>query len=94
MAKEINRECPICRTSLEEILRNKSVGCPFCYECFKDSIDKMLIEIHGLNTHVDTIPHEKPTEAVLKIKQLLAKAIEAENYELAAQYRDQLREME
>lgn len=37
------KECPICHTSVDEILQTGFVGCEFCYNLpqIKDAVDRM-----------------------------------------------------
>jgi len=74
-------------------------GCPDCYTSFEAQIAPMLRQIHGAAQHQGKAPpdHERRTvvrERVTGLRDELARAVEAEDYERAAQIRDEIRQLE
>ncbi|MBN1233029.1 MAG: UvrB/UvrC motif-containing protein [Candidatus Coatesbacteria bacterium] len=94
MAEKMRKNCSFCDTAIDEIYRTKKVGCPSCYEVFKDEIRKMLIEIHGVSSHNENILNINEIDEMLYLKQRLARAIKEEDYEEAAILRDQIKKKE
>lgn len=97
--KHVSPACKICGLTYSEFREHGKLGCVNCYDTFKDQLDIIFKNIHGSNRHQGKFPHRKG--AILKrkrdietLKTSLMKAIEAEEYEQAAQLRDRIREIE
>ncbi|MBR6514376.1 MAG: UvrB/UvrC motif-containing protein [Clostridia bacterium] len=93
------KRCTLCASTLEEIKRDGKVGCAECYSVFKSELEPMIGRIHGSQTHKGRVPkgyaEVKRTENELdSLKKELKRAIDAEEYELAAELRDRIREKE
>lgn len=93
-----NLECPDCKLTLKEFENLGLLGCARCYEIFKDELEGLLRRIHGSNKHIGSRP--RPERVIGNVpdldalrKELMA-AIEQENYESAAEYRDMIRDLE
>ncbi len=91
--------CPVCHISFEEIARSGKVGCAHCYTKFKERLTPTVEKLHGKADHVGKSPVSKeapPPEKPLlqQLKDQLAEAIETQEFEKAAQLRDQIRELE
>ncbi len=89
--------CPICGKPLAEI-KESGAGCAECYEVFKNEI-QLQLERERLNgTYTGTLPKRLPARNLLPDRSyLLAKldqAVQAEQYEKAAVYRDYLKLLE
>ena len=93
------KPCSSCGTTFHQFLETSLLGCPTCYYEFHDALKPILRRIHG-STRIRT-SNKKPSispalDAELlklqhaKLKIELQKALVEENYELAAQIRDQL----
>ena len=72
------------------------LGCAHCYEAFKKPLEGLLLKLHGNLQHTGRIPGGLKSDASIRyhmeqLKQELVKAIAAEEYERAAQIRDQVR---
>lgn len=98
---EIHKQtiCQSCNSSYNRFKQTGKIGCSECYQTFKSQIIPIIQSIHGDTEHVGKIP--KNIEIKLKIKNEiktlrseLSKSIEIEDYEKAAQIRDQIRELE
>ena len=88
--------CEGCGATWQEIAKSGKVGCPLCYTTFGAELEHSIRSIHGNVTHVGAGPIKQPVkdtrEAQLEdLKKALRQAIEEENFELAAQLRDQIR---
>ncbi len=92
--------CTRCGISFEEIARSGKVGCADCYQQFREKLSPTVERLHGKADHVGKSPNgpkESTPPALLRLEQLkeqLAKAIETQEFELAAKLRDEIRELE
>lgn len=90
--------CPQCGYTQAELKKSGRLGCPTCYTTFADSLEGMLRSMHKGLKHVGKAPAalQTPKEGGDKVKALqrrLAKAIEEEDFELAAQLRDEIKQL-
>ena len=91
--------CPGCGTSLSQFQASGRFGCPECYAVFKDDVINLVEKIHDSTQHCGKVPRRSPADVSLQkeLRQLqveLKKAIRHEEYEKAAQLRDQVRKLE
>ncbi|MDR2686762.1 MAG: UvrB/UvrC motif-containing protein [Oscillospiraceae bacterium] len=94
--------CGLCGSSLSEIIQSSRVGCAQCYETFGEQLRPTLQRIHGALLHTGKAPGADPAAADRKRRQARAEqlrgeigeAVRAEDYERAAQLRDEIRELE
>ena len=84
--------CPTCGNTLDFFERTGRFACPDCYSAFSDSLDSMLMKIHGATRHKGDMSSAPSKIDMLKSK--LKDAIETENFEEAAKLRDEIKEME
>jgi len=89
-------KCSLCGASFEEIAREGKVGCPKCYEVFEGELAESIRAIHGRGSHTGGAPmkQREVNEAKRKMESLEAElraAVQSENYERAAELRDELR---
>ena len=47
-----NKVCPNCHTNLYDFLKTGMLGCPTCYQAFKEEINEMLLKVQGKTIHV------------------------------------------
>jgi protein arginine kinase activator len=88
--------CPACGLTQADFKKSGRFGCPQCYTTFADGLPAMLKTMHKGLRHVGKVPHalRPKRESADQLKQLnrrLEKAIQTENFEEAAQLRDQIR---
>lgn len=97
--------CEYCGSTYPEIARTGQVGCAHCYELFADQLYPSIRRMHGNTTHCGKNSGKaakqsaKPAEMtkeeqIAAKKQQLDAAVKEQNFELAAQLRDQIKEME
>jgi len=91
-------ECPGCHLTLSRFEREGLLGCPQCYETFKDELAILLRRMHGSNKHIGTQPQHlrlpQQKAELEKLRRQLRQAVETEEYELAAKYRDMIKNIE
>ena len=96
--KAEEKKCPGCGMTLREFASNGRIGCPKCYETFEKELAPTVSRVHGNGSHVgrapskfrDRIENKRRIEA-LEIEQ--REAIKNENYERAAEIRDELKKL-
>jgi protein arginine kinase activator len=96
--------CPKCSMSFEQFLKKARFGCGECYRAFRSELEQAMRGIHGASLHRGKSPvHDVSEEAdkdsnkVIPVKEEerleaeLKKAVEAEDFERAAEIRDKLK---
>jgi protein arginine kinase activator len=96
---ETERKCGFCGTTLEEFAQSAMAGCAHCYTEFYSDMLPYIQRIHGRTRHVGKIPATAGKELKLQrelssLKKQLQDAVTAQEYEKAAQFRDQIKEIE
>ena len=94
--------CTFCSASLKDFRASGRLGCARCYESFEASLRELLRRVHGSARHIgrryDAPPagEESPEQlGVLgELRERLRRAIESEQFELAADLRDRIRVLE
>jgi len=89
--------CATCGLSYGDFKETGRLGCPDCYDSFSASLRHLLRRIHGSNQHEGKVPSSQlklvaEKREVRRLQVLLQKAIEAEEFERAAEIRDQLKD--
>lgn len=91
--------CPICQISFQEFRNTGRLGCPHDYQVFRDELLPLLENIHEETRHSGKIPRRAPRDPVrqtelIQLRNELKRAIAAEDYEVAARVRDQIKGIE
>jgi protein arginine kinase activator len=91
--------CDKCGMSYEEFQKTGKLGCSDCYSIFGDMLKPLLKRVHGNIEHNGKIPGSvsqniKVSKEIEKLKESLNKAIQSEEYEKAAEIRDQIKGLE
>ena len=91
--------CPFCGMRLHEFMQGGKAGCAKCYATFKDAISPTLQKLHGNTKHTGRIPegravHKTKQDKRYEYESLLKKAVEDQEYEKAAEYRDKIKELD
>lgn len=92
-------KCPVCGFTQADFKKTGRLGCSACYEVFTEGLDSMLKNMHKGCEHVGKAPAVflKDRNQSARIKDLqtdLEEAVAAEEYERAADLRDQIRRIE
>ncbi len=95
----VAEECAGCGMTYDQFKKAGRLGCQRCYETFAAQLDRLLKRIHGANRHCGKgriKPREMPlsTGDLNQLELELKEAVEREDFERAAQVRDQIRSME
>ena len=91
--------CENCGMTYDEFKRNGKFGCSQCYSSFEKKVAPIVRNIHSHDSHVGKIPLKagkelKDKKELEDLKFNLREAVENEEYEKAAEYRDKIKEME
>ncbi len=94
--------CPQCGLEFSAYAQNNLFGCSECYEAFAPQVSELVRRYHGSLQHAGRLPaggadlpaqaHRSATRHALNAE--LAEAVAHEQYERAANLRDQLRELD
>lgn len=95
----ISQKCPGCGLTYKDFRKIGRLGCDRCYETFRESLVPLLKRIHGSGKHVGKFPVSKVKAVKVKVqlqelRDKLAKAVQLERYEEAAELRDRIRALE
>ena len=89
--------CTFCGASMKDFRAAGRLGCPRCYTTFEGSLRELLRRVHGHSRHVGrqyTAPEPQYREQDSirgELRERLRRAIESEQFELAAELRDRIR---
>ncbi|MFV0442709.1 MAG: UvrB/UvrC motif-containing protein [Planctomycetaceae bacterium] len=91
--------CPECGMTFKKFRSQGRLGCAQDYVLFREKLVPLLESIHGERQHIGKCPAQQPqvtrrNQELARLKIELKAAIEAEDYEQAAQLRDAIREAE
>ena len=97
--------CEFCGSTYSEIAKTGQVGCANCYNLFADQLYPSIRRIHGNTTHCGknsgraAAAEKKPAEMTKEekladMKKQLDAAVKEQNFELAAELRDKIKETE
>ena len=88
--------CPTCHFEYSQIQNNGRLGCPDCYTQFRQPLTQVLRRVHGSTTHEGKVP-KRTQSALVEVRRLNAlrqemnEAVSTENFERAAQIRDEIK---
>ena len=92
--------CAFCSTTLREFRSSGRLGCMHCYGTFEQSLRELLRKIHGNSRHSGR-RYEPPAPTLLEgtstlgeLRERLRRAVETEQFELAASIRDKIKGLE
>jgi protein arginine kinase activator len=97
--------CPRCGASFQDFRETGRLGCSDCYRAFEPPLRDLLRRLHGSTHHLGEryagraaspppAPEPPARPDAADLREQLRVAVEAENFELAAELRDRLRVME
>ncbi|MEW5701063.1 MAG: UvrB/UvrC motif-containing protein [Candidatus Zixiibacteriota bacterium] len=89
--------CPECGMRFLDFSRIGRFGCGHCYTAFRAPLEDLFRKVHGATRHRGRNPdtrettRQSPVEEEVRVKEDLKRAIEREDFELAAELRDRLK---
>ncbi|MFA6716394.1 MAG: UvrB/UvrC motif-containing protein [Victivallales bacterium] len=93
-------KCPSCNWTLKALRQTGRVGCPECYNVFREVIDNALENMHRGKLHVGKKPGTKGPDTtsakmleLMNLQKELDEVIQREEYEKAAELRDKIRSL-
>ena len=92
--------CAGCGATFSDFRESGRLGCAECYVTFEGQLRILIRRYHGSThhhgrRHVGPVPADQPTDDLARgLREQLRVAIGAENFELAAELRDRLKELE
>ena len=92
--------CPVCKESLREFKSTGMLGCPNCYEAFREEISKVIKRIAPFDRHkqqdvkIKTTKRQTKEEKISNLRQEMANAVKDERYEDAAKIKKQILKLE
>lgn len=91
--------CSSCGQTYEQFRKTGTLGCAQCYQDFRTQLKPMLERIHGRVQHAGRVPKQADeiNRARLHMEDLrreMERAVASEDFERAAQLRDELRAMQ
>jgi protein arginine kinase activator len=94
----VELKCPRCGFTQADFKKSGRLGCPECYKMFADGLAGLLKTMHKGTRHTGKAPEAlratRENDGLLKTLQAkLARAIKDENYEQAAQVRDEIKQL-
>ena len=92
--------CTFCSSTFRDFRSTGRLGCAHCYDAFENSMRDLLRRVHGNSKHVGRV-YQSPANEIIpdggtanELRDRLRRAIESEQFELAADIRDKLRGMD
>ena len=91
-------KCPRCGFSQADFKKSGRLGCPECYKTFSEGLTGLIKTMHKGTRHIGKAPEAlrsslQNADRLKSLQKKLNKAIESENFEEAAQLRDELKKM-
>ncbi len=92
--------CTFCGATARDFRATGRLGCPHCYDAMEHSLRELLRRLHGNSKHVGVAYHApvahlvEKADSVHDLRDRLRRAVEGEQFELAAELRDRLRVIE
>lgn len=91
--------CPACGRTYAQFARSGRLSCATCYDTFRERLEPLVRRIHGSQQHTGKIPRRalgsvRRRREMTELRRQLAEAVQAENFERAAELRDKIRQLE
>jgi len=91
-------KCETCGMTGEQFKANGKLGCAACYRTFSKELEAVLKNVQGSVRHEGKFPKRsglslRKVREADRLRVLLRKAVDAENFEEAASLRDRIKEM-
>ena len=94
-----DKTCACCGLTYAAFKKSGKLGCPGCYEAFREELRPMLQQLHGRAQHAGRQPlrtqqAQQGRSRQEELRREMAEAVLREDFEQAAALRDQLRSLE
>ena len=94
----VELKCPRCGFSQADFKKSGRLGCPECYKTFAEGLEGLLKTMHKGTCHEGKVPEalrtsREQSDRLRLLQKKLAKAIEQERFEEAAQLRDEIKQL-
>lgn len=94
----VETKCSRCGFSQADFKKSGRLGCPECYQTFAEGLEGLLKTMHKGTRHAGKVPealraNREQSDRLKLLQKKLAKAIEDENFEQAAQLRDEIKQI-
>jgi protein arginine kinase activator len=93
-------QCAFCGMTLRDFRQTGRLGCAHCYSTFEQSLRELLRRVHGNARHSGRQYDPPPPDVVAglssvgELRERLRRAVDNEEFELAAMLRDQIKGLE
>lgn len=101
LLEALDARCTACGATLRDFRETGRVGCAECYLAFDAPLRELLRRLHGSTHHTgmryagsEAPKRLEPNRTTLELRDQLRRAVETEQFELAAELRDRLRDSE
>lgn len=93
------KRCPYCGYTYQRFGETGRLGCDRCYQTFSAELEPLVRRLHGSVEHHGKVPVRGGRQLIeqqtlLALKGQMKEAIERENFERAAEIRDEIRRLE
>ena len=94
----IETKCPRCGFTQADFKKSGRLGCPECYKTFAEGLEGLLKTMHKGTRHAGKVPEalresREQADRLKSLQKKLDKAIKEEDFEQAAQLRDELKQL-
>ena len=94
----VETKCLRCGFSQADFKKSGRLGCPECYQTFAEGLEGLLKTMHKGTHHSGKVPEalradREQSDRLKLLQKKLTKAIEDENFEEAAQLRDEIKQI-
>lgn len=88
--------CPDCGLTYKDFTASGMLGCSGCYAAFREKVEEVLLKRNGSVKYVSQPCEggESRRSRIRRLRSEMKTAIETENYEQAAQLRDEIHQLE
>ena len=91
-------KCPRCGFTQADFKKSGRLGCPECYKTFAEGLEGLLKTMHKGTRHAGKVPEalresREQADRLKSLQKKLDKAIKEEDFEQAAQLRDELKHL-
>ncbi len=96
--QETEQHCPVCGRSEQTVRRTGRLGCPKCYQAFEPLLAPLVEQLGSAQrkeTPSDGAGAPQPAESAIdRLREEMFRAVNAEEYERAAELRDEIRALQ